>query len=82
MALTEMEIRNAKLLFGFNVNTAPVPLKTSPAPLAVASPTPLPPSPPTTFGKPSVGAGEWGGRDKPKAPTPKSIFPLDDDITF
>ncbi len=47
-----------------------------------ASPTPLPPSPPTTFGKPSGGAGEWGRRDKPKAPTPKSIFPLDDDIPF
>jgi hypothetical protein len=47
-----------------------------------ASPTPLPPSPPTNFGKPSVGGGEWGRQAKPKAPTPKSIFPLDDDIPF
>ncbi len=35
-----------------------------------ASPTPLPPSSPTTFGKPSVGGGEWGGRLWLISPTP------------
>lgn len=44
-----------------------------------ASPTPSLPDPPTAFGKPPIGRGEWGGIDKAKPPTPSMI---DDDIPF